>query len=162
MTNETIVQNEEKTDEQSKQVFDVERLYIKNSTFETFGFPKVLREEWKPEVAIEIKTNHSKLDDDYYEVILTGNIKSQISKKEEKDQEKKDLYTIKVEQAGIFKIKGFNEEQNKQVIGAYCPNILYPYLRKAITDAVINASLPPVVLAPINFEFLYQQNKKNK
>lgn len=152
-----MVMSEQKT-EQSKHVFDVERLYVKSSTFESFSLPKIFREEWQPEITIEIKANNTKLDEEYYEVILVGNIKAQIYKSKETEKDKQDLYSIKVEQAGIFKIKGFDEEQNKQILAAYCPNILYPYLRKIISDIAINASLPPVVLAPINFEFLYQQN----
>jgi preprotein translocase subunit SecB len=130
--------------------FAIQRLYIKDFSFELPGGADTFRHEWKPQMNIDIHTDTSPLEDDVYEVTLklTVTVKSQ----------DKHAFVVEATQAGIFTIKEFPEDQLKHFLGSYCPSILYPYVREAITNMVTKASFPQLVLAPINFDALYAKH----
>lgn len=129
--------------------FVIQRIYIKDISFEAPGVPQVFQSEWKPQVELDLNTEWTKLSDDAYEVgvKVTATVKLQ----------DKTAFLVEVLQAGIFTIKGFSKEQLDQMVGSFCPNILFPYAREIISETVNRGSFPPLYLAPINFDAIYQQ-----
>ena len=132
------------------QTFDIQRLYIKDISFESPTAPAIFREEWQPEVNIDLQTKSQILDGDIHEVVLTVTV---TAKKKDKA-----IFVIEVKQAGIFTIKGFNKEQLGHMLGSFCPNILFPYAREVMTDISVRGGFPPLYLTPVNFDMLYAQH----
>jgi preprotein translocase subunit SecB len=133
--------------------FSIQRIYIKDLSFESPETPKIfLNSEWRPEVNIELSIKHNKIDDGIYDVILlvTATVK----------QESKVAVVVEVKQAGIFAIEGIEGEALEHLLASYCPNILFPYAREAISDAVTRGGFPQLLLAPVNFDALYEESKK--
>lgn len=130
--------------------FMIQRLYIKDLSFEAPNAPAVFQQQWHPELALDIQTSSSKLEDNTYEVVLhvTATVKN----------ENQVAFLAEVKQGGIFSIQGAEGPQLDHLLGSFCPNILFPYVREAITAEVIRASFPQLVLAPINFDAIYFQN----
>jgi preprotein translocase subunit SecB len=132
--------------------FALQRLYLKDSSFESPRSPLVFQGKWEPKIHFDIKTRSSKVQDDSYEVILVLTAEAKLD-----DQS---AFLVEVHQAGIFSCKDFDEAQLEQVLSTVCPNILFPYAREAIDSLVIKGSFPALMLAPINFDALYTQQKK--
>ena len=132
--------------------FMIQRVYVKDLSFETPNSPSIFRDEWEPKLNLDLNTSHSILEDNVYEVILdvtaTVNNKDNVA------------FLAEVKQAGIFTIEGASGEQLEHLLASFCPNILFPYAREAVSDMVINASFPQLVLAPVNFDALYMQQKE--
>ena len=137
--------------EQAKPQFNVQRVYLKDLSFESPKSPDTFRKEWKPEVKMDMKTDNTSLGDDHYEVVLTLTISASLAGEP--------AFLVEIQQAGIFLIKHFSEEQQKHALGAYCQNVLFPYARETIDSVVTKGSFPALMLAPINFDALYQQAK---
>ena len=106
-------------------------------------------------MSFEIKNSNNKWSENkLYEVVLSATLKIKIADKE--------ICNCSVDQAGLFKLEGFTEDETKQILSAHCADILYPYLRQAISDQVVNGSLPAVLLKPLSFEAIYQQQKEQE
>lgn len=140
------------SDEQQpvQQQFEIQRLYIKDTSFESPNTPQIFREEWKPEVNIEIQTKSVILEGAVHEVVLTVTATTKISGKT--------AFLVEVQQAGIFTIGGFEKAQLAQMLGSFCPNVLFPYAREAMSDLVVRGGFPPLYLTPVNFDALYAQH----
>ncbi len=138
----------------SEAQFMIQRIYIKNLSFETTNTPAIFQQKWEPELSLDINTQHTKLDDGVYEVALTvtATVKNQGST----------AFLVEAQQGGIFTIQGPAPEQLDHLLGSFCPGILFPYAREAITSEVIRGSFPQLVLAPINFDALYMQQMEEK
>ena len=134
--------------------FMIQRIYIKNLSFETVNTPECFQQQWEPELSLDINTRHNQIDQGIYEVILS--ITTTVKNKQAT------AFLIEVEQAGIFTIQGAPIEQLDHLLGSFCPSILFPYAREAITTEVMRGSFPQLVLAPINFDALYLQQKEAK
>lgn len=134
--------------------FMIQRIYIKDSSFETPNTPAVFQQQWEPELSLDLNTQHNKLEEGVYEVILTvtATVKNQ----------KATAFLAEVKQAGIFTIQGAATEQLDHLLGSFCPSILFPYARETITAQAIHGSFPQLVLAPINFDALYLQQMEEK
>lgn len=134
--------------------FMVQRIYVKDLSFETTNTPAIFQQAWEPELMLDLNTQHTKLEDNVYEVILsvTATVKNKSAT----------AFLVEVKQAGIFTIQGAPEQQLDHLLGSFCPNILFPYAREAITSEVIRGSFPQLVLAPINFDALYMQQLEEK
>lgn len=134
--------------------FLIQRIYMKDFSFETPNSPAIFQEKWEPELHLDLNVSHNKLEDNIYEVVLdvTATVSNQ----------KKTAFLAEVKQAGIFTIQGAPEEQLDHLLGSFCPNILFPYARETITSQVIRGSFPQLVLAPINFDALYMQQQEQK
>lgn len=147
---------EKVTNNPSTKQFDVERIYVKKSNLELYNAPAAFLIEGKPDVNFEIKNSYAKLEQDYlYEVTLQIHMKIKVVDKEKNiDQE---VCVCHVEQCGVFKLNGFVEDETKRLLLGYGPDILYPYARHAIAELLTSGSIPPVLLKPISFEVLYQQ-----
>ncbi|GGI89326.1 protein-export chaperone SecB [Legionella impletisoli] len=134
--------------------FMIQRIYVKDLSFETTNTPQVFQQKWQPELSLDLNTQHTKLEDNVFEVTLTvtATVKNQDTT----------AFLVEVTQAGIFTIQGAPSEQLEHLLGSFCPNILFPYAREAITAEVIRGSFPQLVLAPINFDALYIQQQEEK
>lgn len=133
-----------------QQQFTMQRIYTKDLSFESPGSPGIFRKQWQPKVNVDLNTKSDKIDDNgNYEVVLTITITAKV------DEET--AFLVEVQQAGIFFISGIEGDNLRRVLGTACPNILFPYARENIDAVVVKGGFPPVMLAPVNFEGLYQQ-----
>ncbi len=141
-------------EQSSEAQFMIQRIYVKNLSFETTNTPAIFQQKWEPELSLDLNTQHTKLDDSVYEVSLTvtATVKNHGST----------AFLVEVQQGGIFTIQGPAPEQLDHLLGSFCPNILFPYAREAITSEAIRGSFPQLVLAPINFDALYAQQLEEK
>ncbi|HHF7375188.1 protein-export chaperone SecB [Legionella bozemanae] len=139
---------------QNETQFMIQRIYTKDLSFETPNTPAVFQQQWEPELNLEINTSNTKLEAGVYEVVLT--VTTTVTNK------KTTAFLVEVKQAGIFTIQGAPENQLDHLLNSFCPNILFPYAREAITSQVIRGSFPQLVLAPINFDALYMQQVAEK
>ena len=132
----------------------IQRIYMKDISFETPNSPEVFTGDWKPNMDLNLGTDTKKIADEVYEVTLkvTVTVKT----------EEKTAFLAEVHQAGIFAIKGIEENQLAPIFGIACPNILFPYAREAISDLVNKGSFPQLVLSPINFEALFAQQMQQQ
>lgn len=144
-----MAQNTDNQKQANQPEFNIQRIYIKDVSFEAPNTPQSFRTEWRPQVTLDIRTNATTLDPDNHEVVLTVTATVKLN-----DQT---AFLAEVQQAGIFMIRSFPQDQVKQLLGSYCPNILFPYAREAVSDLVTRGGFPPLYLAPINFDLLYQQ-----
>ncbi|WP_137224436.1 protein-export chaperone SecB [Shewanella sp. MEBiC00475] len=129
--------------------FNVQRIYTKDLSFETPNSPAVFQKEWNPEVKLDLDTRSNKLSDDTYEVILSLTVTA----KNGEDT----AFLCEVQQAGIFSIVGLTEQQLAHSLGAYCPNVLFPYARELVGNLVGRGTFPQLNLAPVNFDALFAQ-----
>lgn len=138
----------------SEAQFMIQRIYIKNLSFETTNTPAVFQQKWEPELSLDLNAQNTKLDEGVYEVALTvtATVKNQGAV----------AFLVEVQQGGIFTIQGPAPEQLDHLLGSFCPSILFPYAREAITSEAIRGSFPQLVLAPINFDALYMQQQEEK
>ncbi|MCP4187530.1 MAG: protein-export chaperone SecB [Gammaproteobacteria bacterium] len=131
--------------------FSIQKIYVKDVSFESPATPKVFQfQKWEPKIDLNLNNQHSSLDNDSYEVILS--ITATVN------QEDKTAFLVEVKQAGIFVIQGFNEQDRNYLLGSQCMNILMPYAREVISDMTTRGGFPPLILSPVNFDALYQQH----
>jgi len=143
---------EEKTQQPN---FSIQKLYVKDASYESPNTPETFKfTKWDPKIELNLNNAQSKIDDNMYEAILT--VTATVT------HEDKVAYLIEVQQAGIFAIVGFNEKDQNYLLGSQCMNILFPYAREAISDLSIRGGFPPLILAPVNFDALYQQHMQQK
>lgn len=140
--------------EQPGPEFAIQRIYVKDLSFEAPSTPKIFREKWDPKVNIDLHTSNDKLEDKVYENVLAVTVTVKIGEEV--------AFLAEVKQAGIFTIGEFPEDQIGQIMGSFCPNILFPYAREAITDLVTRGGFPQIYLAPINFDAVYQEQMKKQ
>ncbi len=132
--------------------FALQRIYLKDSSFESPRSPAVFQSQWQPKINFDIKTRSNKVQDGVYEVVLVLTAEAQL--------EEQPAFLVEVHQAGIFTAREFSDEQLEQLLAVVCPNILFPYAREAIDALVTKGSFPALMLSPINFEALYAQQKQ--
>jgi preprotein translocase subunit SecB len=138
------------TQDQAQQQFALQRIYTKDISLESPATPAVFRKQWQPQVNVDLGTKSEKIDDaDNYEVVLTITITAKI--------DGETAFLIEVQQAGIFLMKGFSADELRRIAGTAAPNILFPYARECIDTLCVKGGFPPVMLAPINFDAMYQQ-----
>ena len=137
-------------EQQSQQQFSLQRIYTKDLSFESPASPAVFRQTWQPKVGVDMNTKSDKVDEEgNYEVVLTITVTAKI--------EEETAFLVEVQQAGIFFVPGIEGENLRGVLSTAAPNILFPYLRETIDSIVVKGGFPPVQLAPVNFDALYQQ-----
>jgi preprotein translocase subunit SecB len=130
-------------------VFQIQRMYLKDLSLEIPGAPRIFLEQQQPTVEIALDTAHEALTDTVHEVTVTSTVTTKIGDKV--------VFLVEAKQAGIFDIRNIPAEQMPIVINVVCPNVTYPYLRANVADVIQRAGFPPIHLAEINFEALYQQ-----
>lgn len=136
-----------------EQNFFVQKIYLKDASFESPQSPEVFAsEDWSPEVNVQVANNATKIGEGIFECALT--ITATATSGEET------IYLAEVQYAGIFTIVGFDDGSIQQLLGAYCPNMLFPFIRETVADLVTKGGFPQMVLQPINFDALYHQHQQ--
>ena len=130
--------------------FSIQKIYTKDMSFETPNTPKIFTEKWEPMVDFNLGSNVQPLENGLYEVALTVTITVK--------SDDKTAYLVEINQAGIFTLIGFSDEELSPMLGSFCPNILFPYAREAVSDLVAKGGFPQLILAPVNFDALYAQH----
>ena len=133
----------------------ITKIYVKDFSFESPKAPEVFRSsEWKPQTDLNLRSSHSAVEgeDGLHEVVLTITVDAK-----EGDAT---LFLAEVQQAGLFHIAGYEQEEFSAIVGSFCPNILFPYAREAIATTVQRGGFPEFVLQPINFDALYMQSRQ--
>jgi preprotein translocase subunit SecB len=139
---------DEKTPEQQ---FAIQKIYLKDVSFESPNSPMVFTEgEFKPEINVQINSGHTTIGTDTHEVVLSVTV---TAKKDDKT-----AFLVEVKQAGVFAITGFAQENLAGMLGAFCPETLFPYAREAVSELVSKGGFPQLLLAPVNFNALYTQH----
>lgn len=134
--------------------FEIQRIYVKDISFEAPNTPQTFVEEWKPEVSLNLETKSNRIQDNMHEVVLS--VTATVS------TDKKNAFLIEVHQAGVFIVSGFPDDQLHQMLGSFCPNILFPYAREVVSDMVVRGGFPQLILAPVNFDALYEQHMNDQ
>ena len=132
-------------------VFQIQRVYLKDMSLEQPNSPGILLEAEQPSVDIQLGVEASPVADGIYEVGVTATVQTKI-----KD---KTVFLVEAKQAGIFEIRNVPQEQMNAIMGIACPQIVYPYLRGNVADIITRAGFPPVHLAEINFQAMYEQQQ---
>ena len=141
------------TEQQAAQrQFMVQRIYTKDLSFEAPGAPAIFQDKWSPEINIGLGSEVTRLDNGAVEVVLTVNAEAR--------QADHSVFMVEVKQAGLFIAQGFNEAELDALLGIAAPNILFPYAREVVSDLVTRGSFPQLVLQPVNFEALYNQQRQ--
>lgn len=143
------------SEEQNQQQFAIQKIYLKDVSFESPNAPDVFQDgQWKPDVNVQINTEVKALSEGLNEVTLTVTVTAK--------QEENTAFLVEVKQAGIFQLAGFEQEQLGGMLGAYCPEVLFPYAREAISDLVTKGGFPQMLLSPVNFNALYMQHQQQQ
>jgi preprotein translocase subunit SecB len=128
----------------------IQKIYVKDFSFESPHTPQVFaRSDWSPKTDLNLRSSHTAGADNNHEVVLTVSIEAK-----EEDQT---IFLVELQQAGLFHISGYTEDEFKALVGSFCPNILFPYAREAIAAMITKGGFPEFVLQPINFDALYAQ-----
>ena len=134
--------------------FSIEKLYVKDLSLEIPNAPAVFLEREAPQVDIQLHHNSTGVEEGVYQTTLTVTVTAKV-----KD---KTMFLVEAAQAGIFVVRNLPQQDLDAVLAIACPNILFPYVREVISDVVVRAGFPPVVLAPVNFEAIYAQQQPQK
>lgn len=140
--------------EEVEQNFSIARIFIKDLSLESPKAPQIFEKEWNPKLNLEVDVTNEKLKDTVYQVILKLGVSVQTDDKM--------AFLIEVQQAGVFVVQGFDEKTVDHILGSMCPNILFPYARETVDSLAVRATFPAPMLAPINFDALLEQRKKQK
>ncbi|MBR9805276.1 protein-export chaperone SecB [bacterium] len=138
--------------EETQRQFNIQRTYLKDLSFETPMGVEAFTQQAKPNVKVDLNTKSQALQDGIFEVVLRITITTTI--------EEKTAYLIEVQQAGIFYIQGFEEDQVKHILGAVCPNFLFPYAREIIDSTAVKGSFGPLNLSPVDFDAIFRQSQQ--
>jgi preprotein translocase subunit SecB len=134
--------------------FSIEKIYVKDASLEIPHAPQIFTDRNQPQIGIELGNFGQQIEENIFEVAIKVTVTSKIADKT--------VFLVEVTQAGIFQISGVPEENLELIIGITCPNILFPYARESVSDLVVRAGFPPVLLNPINFEALFAQQKQQQ
>ncbi|CAN7516098.1 protein-export chaperone SecB [Trinickia sp. LjRoot230] len=137
------------SDQSNQPFFNIQRVYLKDLSLEQPNSPAIFLEQDMPSVEVEVDVKAQGLAEGIFEVVVTGTITAKIAEKV--------AFLIEAKQAGIFDIRNIPADQLDPLVGIACPTIVFPYLRSNIADAITRAGFPPIHLAEINFQALYEQ-----
>ncbi len=137
-------------------MFNIEKLYVKDLSLEIPHAPGVFLEREQPQIELQLNTQAASVNEGVFEVTVTVTVTAKLAEKNQV------MFLIEAKQAGIFQLRNLPPEEQETVLGVVCPNILYPYLREVVSDVAVRAGFAPVLLNPINFEALYQQQKQQQ
>jgi len=144
-----MAEQENKTAEKK---ISIQKIYLKDFSFESPQTPQVFTEgKWDPKTNLNLRSTHSAGSGEFHEVVLTLTVETK--------HEDKTLFLIELQQAGLFQIAGYNEQEFAAVVGSFCPNLLFPYAREAISGIVSRGGFPELLLQPINFDALYAASR---
>lgn len=129
----------------------LQKIFVKDISLEVPNAPSVFTREYNPEIDVQLNNAVYALDDDTHQVLLTITVTAK--------QDNNTTFLVEVHQAGIFTVTGFEQEERDAVLGAYCPNLLFPYARETVSDLVQRGGFPQFLLQPVNFDALYHQQR---
>lgn len=135
--------------EQQEPHFSIEKVYVKDMSLEIPGAPEIFLQRENPEIEIQLNSQAKGISEGMFEVVLTVTITAKLADKT--------MFLVEVGQAGIFQIRNVPDQDMEPILAVACPNILFPYARETVSDCVNRGGFPPLLLAPVNFEALYQQ-----
>ena len=138
---------------QNAPTFAIEKIYVKDLSLENPGAPQSFLNAVAPNVEVGLRTRGEQVDENVFECVLTITVTAKAGDTT--------LFLVEAAQAGLFRIQGVPMADMQPIMGIHCPNVLFPYVRETIADAISRAGFPPVHLDPINFELLYQQQLAN-
>lgn len=133
--------------------FVLERIYVRDLSFESPRAPESFREQWQPQLQLDLNTRTNGLNDERYEVVLTVTVHA-------KSAAGQTIMIVEVQQGGVFRIRGLGEDQLRRVLATNCPGILFPYVRETIDTLVVKGGFPPLMLAPVNFDGMFEEALK--
>lgn len=134
--------------------FTVEKIYVKDVSFEVPGAPAVFNEQVQPQLQMNLNQSVQRLNDNAYEVVLGITLTCNAGDKP--------MYLVEVKQAGVFGLAGFDAQTLDVMLGTHCPNVLYPYARQLVSDLIQSGGFPPFFLQPINFDALYAEGLRQR
>jgi len=139
-------------DQNENPTFQIQRLYLKDLSLEQPNSPQILLEQQQPQVDIQLGMAAEPLADGVFEVSVTATVTTKVSDKT--------LFLVEAKQAGIFEIRNFPPEQTQGILGVACPQIIYPYLRAIVSDVCTRAGFPPILLAEVNFQAMFEAQQQ--
>lgn len=129
------------------------KMYVKDFSFESPQAPGIFNmQEWNPQTNLNMRSSHTAVNESLHEVVLTVTIDAK------GQEDEKTLFLVELQQAGLFEISGYGEQEMGALIGSFCPNVLFPFARESIATIVQKGGFPEFILQPINFDALYQQS----
>jgi preprotein translocase subunit SecB len=134
--------------------FSVEKIYVKDLSFEVPGAPQVFNEQGQPTLEMNLNQRVQRVADTLFEVELGVTLTCKMVDKT--------VYLAEVRQAGLFGLNGFDDQTLDAMLGVHCPGILYPYARQSVSDMITAGGFPPFLLQPINFEGLYAEGLRQR
>lgn len=134
--------------------FAIQKVYVKDVSFETPNSPKIFQEDWQPIVDMHMTNEAHKVEDNIYDVVLSITVTVKLGEKT--------AYLAEINQAGVFLLKNLPTDLMDRILGTSCPNILFPFAREALSDLVMRGGFPQLLLSPVNFEALYEQQKQQQ
>lgn len=134
--------------------FSIERIYIKDVSFESPRAPQTFKQAWRPELDLDLDAQHEKVGEDLYEVIL-----SLTTKVKNGDEP---AFLCEIHQAGLFVVRGYDMPTLHRLLGSYCPSILFAYARELVDSLVVKGTFPAMMLAPVNFDAMYESLMKRR
>jgi preprotein translocase subunit SecB len=133
-------------------VFQIQRMYLKDLSLEQPNSPQILLEQTQPQVDINLGVSAEGVADGLYEVCVTATVTTKLKERT--------LFLVEAKQAGIFEIRNVPQDQLQAIIGIACPQMVYPYLRAIVSDVCTRAGFPPVVLAEVNFQAMFEAQQQ--
>ncbi|HVY06687.1 MAG TPA: protein-export chaperone SecB [Burkholderiales bacterium] len=140
--------------ENAQPVFAIEKLFVKDLSIEVPNAPRIYLERDTPQVEIQMNSSASPIDEGYFEVVVSVTVTAKLGDKT--------VFLVEASQGGVFQIRNIPGDELQPVLGITCPNILYPYVREVVSDAVVRAGFAPVLLNPVNFEAIFQAQRDAK
>ena len=140
--------DEIQTPDAANPIFQIQRIYLKDLSLEQPNSPQILLEQVQPQVEINLALGAAGIADGIYEVTVTATVTTKVGEKV--------LFLVEAKQAGIFEIRNIPNDQLQPIVGIACPGIVYPYLRAIVSDVCTRAGFPPVILAEVNFQAMYE------
>jgi preprotein translocase subunit SecB len=140
------------TQENTQTLFNIDKIYVKDMSLEVPHAPKIFMGRDNPQVDIQLHTRAGTVEEDVFEVELNATVTAKVGERV--------MFLIEVKQAGIFQVRNVPAAELEPIMAVTCPNILFPYLRETVSDLAVRGGFSPVLLNPISFEALYQQQKQ--
>lgn len=137
--------------EQAAPIFNIEKIYLKDQSIEVPNAPRIFLEQGQPQIDVQLSNKSESIDNGIYQTVLTAVVSAKIGDKT--------AFLVEAHQAGIFRAQNIPQEALEPMLAVGCPNILFPYLRETVSEAVARAGFPALYMQPVNFEAMYLQQK---
>lgn len=140
--------------EEVQKVFQIQKIYTKDISFESPSSPAIFTQEFQPELDVDLKVDTKAVSEGVYQAAVRVTVTTKVNDAV--------AFLCEVEQAGIFTIAGFNEDELVYLLGSQCPAALYPYVREVVSDLVVRGGFPQLLLEPVNFDSMFAEHAQRK